>query len=176
MHSIVVFSLPITPLPAPLLAFFPSVSRVPKMSDVKRALRLAGYHSNPAPSDRLEISARRSSPKIWPAPFRDSAPISNRTDDAPNWPVTAESCHYREKYLGPSVTIFRRLLAELEPGPCRGHQVSLFVFAFFTPAITLPFAARWSDTEPAMEARSKTAPASPICPFATVTVLAFAGF
>jgi hypothetical protein len=26
--------------------------------------------------------------------------------------------------------------------------VWLFVFAFFTHAITLPFAARWSDTEP----------------------------
>jgi hypothetical protein len=31
---------------------------------------------------------------------------------------------------------------------CQGQKVRLFVFAFFTPAITLPFAARWSDTEP----------------------------
>jgi hypothetical protein len=28
----------------------------------------------------------------------------------------------------------------------------------------LPFAAHWSDTEPGMEARSKTAPASPLLP------------
>src|ERR1035441_4335067 len=48
-------------------------------------------------------------------------------------------------------------------------------FAFFTPAITLPFAARLSDTEPTLGARSKTAPASPFRPFATVTGLAFAG-
>jgi hypothetical protein len=27
-------------------------------------------------------------------------------------------------------------------------NVWLFVFAFFTPAITPPFAAHWSDTEP----------------------------
>jgi hypothetical protein len=26
--------------------------------------------------------------------------------------------------------------------------VELFVFAFFTPAVTPPFAAHWSDTEP----------------------------
>jgi hypothetical protein len=52
----------------------------------------------------------------------------------------------------------------------------LFIFAFFTQAITPPFAARLSDTEPGLGARSKTAPASPFCPFATVTVLAFAGF
>jgi hypothetical protein len=45
---------------------------------------------------------------------------------------------------------------------------------FFTPAITPPFAAHSSDTEPTLGARSKTAPASPFCPFATVTVLAFA--
>ena len=45
---------------------------------------------------------------------------------------------------------------------------------FFTPAITPPFAARWSDTKPRLGARSKTAPAAPSCPSAAVTVLAFA--
>ena len=60
---------------------------------------------------------------------------------------TAESCHYREKDRGPSVAIFRRLRAELKPQPCREHTVRLFVFADFTPAITPPFAAHWSDTE-----------------------------
>ena len=34
----------------------------------------------------------------------------------------------------------------------------------FTPALTSPFAAHWSDTEPTLEARSKTAPASPLLP------------
>jgi hypothetical protein len=33
-----------------------------------------------------------------------------------------------------------------------------------------------SDIEPTLGARSKTAPASPFCPFPTVTVLAFAEF
>jgi hypothetical protein len=50
----------------------------------------------------------------------------------------------------------------------------LFVFAFFTPAITPPLAAHRSDNEPTLEARAKTAPASPLPHFATVTVLAFA--
>ena len=45
---------------------------------------------------------------------------------------------------------------------------------FFTPAITPPFAARWSDTKPRLGARSKTAPAAPSSPSAAVTVLAFA--
>jgi hypothetical protein len=52
----------------------------------------------------------------------------------------------------------------------------LFIFAYFTHAIAPPFAARLSDTGPTLGARSKTAPASPFCPFPTVTVLAFAGF
>jgi len=34
-------------------------------------------------------------------------------------------------------------------------------FAFYTHAITLPFAARSSDTKPRFEARAKTAPAAP---------------
>jgi hypothetical protein len=52
----------------------------------------------------------------------------------------------------------------------------LFVFAFFTHAITPPFAARWSDTEPTFGSEIKIrASVSPL-PFATVTVLAFAGF
>ena len=46
-------------------------------------------------------------------------------------------------------------------------------FAFFMHAATPPFAARLSDTEPTLGARSKTAPASPFCPFATVTVFCF---
>ena len=52
----------------------------------------------------------------------------------------------------------------------------LFVFAFFTHALTPPFAARWSDTEPTFGSEIKIrASVSPL-PFATVTVLAFAGF
>jgi hypothetical protein len=61
------------------------------------------------------------------------------------------------------------------PGNAAARLMFVF-FAFFTPAITPPFAARLSDTEPTLGARSKTAPASPFRPFATVTVLAFAGF
>ena len=40
----------------------------------------------------------------------------------------------------------------------------MFVFAFFTPPFTPPFAAHWSDTVPTLGARSKTAPASPLLP------------
>jgi len=46
----------------------------------------------------------------------------------------------------------------------------------FTPAITPPFAARWSDTKPRFGARAKTAPAAPSGTSAAVTVLAFAKF
>jgi hypothetical protein len=42
--------------------------------------------------------------------------------------------------------MFRRLQVRLTLA--MGRKGSLFVFAFFTPAITLPFAAHWSDTEP----------------------------
>jgi hypothetical protein len=51
----------------------------------------------------------------------------------------------------------------------------LFVFAFFTPAITPPFAAHWSDTEPIFGSEIKNRASVSLCPFATVTVLAFAG-
>ena len=54
--------------------------------------------------------------------------------------------------------------------------IQVVFFAFFTHAITPPFAARLSDTEPKLGARSKTAPASPFCLFPTVTVFAFAEF
>jgi hypothetical protein len=37
----------------------------------------------------------------------------------------------------------------------------VFVFAFFTPAITPPFAAHWSDSQPGLEVTSKTAPVAP---------------
>jgi hypothetical protein len=40
----------------------------------------------------------------------------------------------------------------------------LFVGAFFTPALTPPLAARWSDIGPTLEARSNTAPASALPP------------
>ena len=45
--------------------------------------------------------------------------------------------------------------------PPLGPSFRLFVFAFFPPVVTRPFAARLSDTEPTSGARSKTAPASP---------------
>jgi hypothetical protein len=44
--------------------------------------------------------------------------------------------------------IVNRLEFALNGQLCRGQKVRLFVFAFFTPAITPPFAAHWSDTEP----------------------------
>jgi hypothetical protein len=49
--------------------------------------------------------------------------------------------------------------------------VRLFVFAFFTPAITPPFAARWSDIEPGFRSEIKnrasvaTSPSSPLSRF-----------
>ena len=61
------------------------------------------------------------------------------------------------------------------PGNAAARLMVVF-FAFFTHAVTPPFAARLSDTEPTSGARSKTAPASSFCHIATVTLLAFAGF
>ena len=51
----------------------------------------------------------------------------------------------------------------------------LFVFAFFTPAATPSVLLAGPTPGRNLGARSKTAPASPLCLFATVTVLAFAG-
>ena len=95
------------------------------------------------------------------SPFQDDAlkPVSLAL--APFWPETAESCHCREKYRGPAVTIFRRL-REDKTTALRGRIVRLFVFAFFTPAITPPLAAHRSDTEPTIgsdcENRASVAP------------------
>jgi hypothetical protein len=73
-----------------------------------------------------------------------------------------ESCHYREKYLGPSVAIFRRLRTGLKT--TIEVKVRLFVFALFTPAITPSFAARWSDTAPKFGSEIKNrASISPFC-------------
>jgi hypothetical protein len=60
------------------------------------------------------------------------------------WPETTANHHYREKDGSPSVLICRRLRAESQTG----EMLWLFFFAFFTHAITPPFAARRSDTEP----------------------------
>ena len=56
--------------------------------------------------------------------------------------------------------IFRRLRARI----CLlGTLVRLFVFAFFTPAVTPPFAAHWSDTGPRFGSEIKNrASASPL--------------
>ena len=51
----------------------------------------------------------------------------------------------------------------------------MFVFAFFTPAATPSVLLAGPTPGRNLGARSKTAPASPLCLFATVTVLAFAG-
>jgi hypothetical protein len=48
-------------------------------------------------------------------------------------------------------------------------------FAFFTPAVTKSVLLAGPTPGRDLGARSKIAPASPFCPFATVTVLAFAG-
>jgi hypothetical protein len=53
------------------------------------------------------------------------------------------------------MAILRRLRTERRRWPCRGQKVSVFVFAFFTPAITPPFAAHWSDTEPTIGSEIK---------------------
>jgi hypothetical protein len=50
----------------------------------------------------------------------------------------------------------------------------LFVFAFFTPAVTPPFAARWSDTEPIVG--SEIYNRASVSYFSSVTLLAFADF
>jgi hypothetical protein len=52
----------------------------------------------------------------------------------------------------------------------------VFIFAFFTPAITPPFAAHWSDIEPRVGSEIKNRASVSLQPSATVTVLAFAGF
>ena len=72
------------------------------------------------------------------------------------------------------MTIFRRLRTGLKT--TIGWNVGLFVFAFLHPP--LPHRLLLAGPTPGRDlgARSKTAPASPLCLFATVTVLAFAGF
>jgi hypothetical protein len=52
----------------------------------------------------------------------------------------------------------------------------LFVFAYFTPAITPPLAAHWSDTEPKFRSEIKNRASVSLLTSATVTVLAFAEF
>jgi hypothetical protein len=52
----------------------------------------------------------------------------------------------------------------------------VFVFAFFTPAITPPFAAHWFDTEPTVGSEIKNRASVSLSTSDTVTVLAFAGF
>ena len=73
------------------------------------------------------------------------------------------------------MAIFRRLRAERRQWPCRGQKVRLFVFAFFTPAITPLFAAHWSDIEPTVGSEIKNHACVSLSTSATVTVLAFAG-
>ena len=73
------------------------------------------------------------------------------------------------------MAIFRRLRAERRQWPCRGQKARLFVFAFFTPAITPPFAAHWSDNEPTDGSEIKNRASVSLSTSATVTVLAFAG-
>ena len=74
-----------------------------------------------------------------------------------------------------SLTFFGHCLdtdTALPGGRCLGSLSA----PFSRPPITPPYAARLSATEPRLGARSKTAPASPLRPFAPVTVLAFADF
>jgi hypothetical protein len=74
------------------------------------------------------------------------------------------------------VAIFRRLQAERQQRSCQGQKIWLFVFAYFTPAITPPFAAHWSDIKPRVGSEIKNRANVSLSTSATVTVLAFAGF
>jgi hypothetical protein len=51
--------------------------------------------------------------------------------------------------------------------------VRLFVFASFTPALTPPFAAHWSDTEPTVGSEIKNRASIATLPFSSLSRFSF---
>lgn len=89
---------------------------------------------------------------------------------------TAASFHRRgiQFSLSPGNESFPPTPGRISSNGPAGGRMSGCVHHSFSPAATLPFAARWSDTGPTMEAGAKNAPASPFRPFAAVTFSASA--
>jgi hypothetical protein len=114
----------------------------------------------PAPSDRVKISARRSTPKIQVHFVPRSRSDFHRTDIAPSrMTETAESCHSREN---------------IEARPCQFSADSRQKFnvvevgCLSSPFLRMPsppLAAHWADNEPIFRSEIKNRASVSTFPF-----------